>query len=289
MGHGRRSTGPRIVTYSAERRLRKPLQFLREYLSDLRSARHLAWEMARRDIVGQYRQTFLGPLLALLPGVVTTIWCTLIHHARIINVESLDMPYPAFVLISMTLWTTFVEALRAPIQALVTERAMLTRSNASLEAVVVGKLLVVLFNFGVKLLLVIGVVLYYRLPLAPTLLITPVGVLMLILLGSGIGLLLAPLNVLYRDISKAVDVITTFWLFLTPVLFPTPKEGVVGLIVRLNPVTPLLATTRAWAVLGVPWDPFAFCAIAVLTLVLLAFATVCSRVALPLVLERAIA
>ena len=275
------------MTYSAEHRLRRPLQFVREYLRDLRSARHLAWEMARRDVACQYRQTFLGPLLALLPGVVTTIWCTLIFHARIINVESLDMPYPAFVLISMTLWTTFVEALRAPIHGLVAEQAILTRSNAPLEAVVLGRILVTLFNFGVKLLLVVAVVVYYRLPVATTLFIAPLGVLMLILLGSGIGLLLAPINVLYRDVSKAIDVITTFWLFLTPVLFPTPKEGVVGVIVRLNPVTPLLATTRAWAVRGIPSEPLAFYVVSGLTLVLLAFATVCSRVALPLVLERA--
>ncbi len=72
-------------------------------------------------------------------------------------------------------------------------------------------------------------------------LLTPVGVVALVSLGLVIGLALAPLGLLYDDVGRVVTLMTTFWFFLTPVVYPLPARGVL----YLNPVTPLLIASRA--------------------------------------------
>ena len=83
-----------------------------------------------------------------------------------------------------------------------------------------------------------------------------------------------------------LNAFATFWLFLTPVLFPLPTEGLASYIVRLNPVTPLLATTRELATTGDVTEPIAFAVTAVGTLVLFAVACTFFRAALPVVIDR---
>jgi lipopolysaccharide transport system permease protein len=61
-------------------------------------------------------------------------------------------------------------------------------------------------------------------------------------LGLALGVLVAPVGLLYADVGRAIGLATGFWFFLTPVIYRMPETG----ILRFNPVTPLLDTTRAW-------------------------------------------
>jgi lipopolysaccharide transport system permease protein len=80
--------------------------------------------------------------------------------------------------------------------------------------------------------------------------------------------------------------ITGFWLFLTPVVYPVPSQGTFGLLVRLNPVTPLLVTTRELATTGVISDPTRFWIASVISIVGLLLTWVVFRLAMPFVIER---
>lgn len=274
------------LPHAAEVKLRHPVFLLSVIGREMWQSRYLAWEILRRNIASQYRQSFLGVLLAFVPPIVITIWCTLINHAKVINIPSLDLPYPAFVLMSMMLWTTFVEALYAPIQGLSEELRSLSKAAFPAEAIVLAHTGEVLFHFAIKLILIVGAIVWFSLPITWTAILAPAGLVLLILLGVSLGMILAPLNALYRDISKSLGAITTFWLFLTPVLFPLPTNGVAAVIVRLNPVTPLLASTRDLVTLGGVTDPVGFICTAVFTIGLFVFSCIFFRVALPIVIDR---
>ncbi len=68
--------------------------------------------------------------------------------------------------------------------------------------------------------------------------------------GAGGGLWLSALNVLYRDINYIMPFLTQFWLFITPVAYPSsmiPEQW--QLIYALNPMTGVVEGFR-WALLG---------------------------------------
>lgn len=274
------------VIYTPESRLRQPALLLKEMWNDVLASRELAWHLMLRDIRAQYRQSFLGYFWAFVPAIAFAAGFTLASNAKIINIGPTALPYPAYVMFSMTLWQTFVEALNAPVQAVVLARPMLARINFPREAIIFAKLGEVFFSFGIKLILIVVVFVWFQISVSWNVFLAPLALLSLVLFGTFVGVLLAPLGGLYQDVSKGLLIVTGFWLFLTPVVFPVPGGGTFGMIVKLNPVTHLLVTTRELATTGAVSDPVGFWVVSIVALAGLGLAWVIYRIAMPYVIER---
>jgi homopolymeric O-antigen transport system permease protein len=118
--------------------------------------------------------------------------------------------------------------------------------------------------------------------------LAPFGVALLIALGSGIGLILAPLNFLYRDVSKALPVITTLWFFMTPVIYVPPLHGIAAVIMqRINPVTQILLTTRNLIFPGSGSSSSGLLFPSLAAIFIFCAGMVFHRVAMPVVIDRA--
>ncbi len=276
----------RKVIYTPESQLEHPVQLLKAMGRDLLASRELARQLMIRDISAQYRQSFLGIFWAFVPPIITALGFTFASNAKIVNVGATDLPYPAYVMFSMALWQTFTEALNAPIQAVNAAKHMLAKINFPREALILAKLGEIFFNFAIKLILIVGLFLWFRMPVSWTVILAPVALIHLVILGTFIGLLLAPLGVLYNDITKGLSLIIGLWLFLTPVVYPVPREGALAAIVQLNPVTPLLVTIRELATTGVVSNPYGFWLASLIAIVGLLLAWLVFRLAMPFVVER---
>lgn len=272
--------------YTSESRMRHPLKLFKEMGKDLLASRELAWRLLVRDISAQYRQSFLGIFWAFIPPIITAAGFTFAKSNGVVNIGNTELPYPAYVMFSMTLWQTFTEALNGPPQAITNAKSMLARINFPREALILAKLGEVFFNFGIKLILILGLFIWFQIPVNWSVFLAPVALIHLVLLGTFIGLLLAPIGALYQDFSRALTLITGFWLFLTPVVYPVPSNGVFGSIVKLNPVTPLLVTTRELATTGVISDPLGFWLASLIAILGLLLAWIIYRLAMPFVIER---
>lgn len=272
--------------YTPESLLRHPSRLFKQMWLDLLASRELAWRLLIRDISAQYRQSFLGVIWAFIPPIVMAAGFTLANEAQVINIGKTDLPYPAYVMFSTALWQTFVEAINGPVKAVTVAKPMLARVNFPREALIIAKLGEVFFNFAIKLILIIGLFIWFRVSITWTVVLAPVALIHLIFLGTFIGILLSPLGVLYQDVSKGLTLLTSFWLFLTPVVYPVPSEGVFGNLVKLNPVTPLLVTTRELATTGIVSDPVGFWIISIITIIGLLVTWVGFRLAMPFVVER---
>jgi len=276
---------PRVY-YTPDSSLRRPGQLLRQMGRDLLASRELAWRLMVRDISAQYRQSALGLFWAFVPPIAMAVGFTFASQSNIIQPGVTDIPYPAYVMFSTSLWQTFVEAINGPIQAVTIAKPMLARVNFPREAIILAKVGEVIFNFGIKLFLIVALFLVYRISVSWTVILAPVALFHLILLGTLVGTLLSPFGALYQDVAKGMSMVTGFWLLLTPVVFPVPKEGVFGVLVRLNPVTPLLVTTRELATTGVLTQAPAFWIVSGLTIVGLLLTWIAFRMAMPYVIER---
>jgi lipopolysaccharide transport system permease protein len=211
---------------------------------------------------------------------------TMAGDAKVLNIATTQLPYPAYVMFSMILWQTFVEALNGPVVAVSNAKLMLSRVNLPKEAIVLAKLGEVFFNFGIKLVLIVVVFYWYQMPVTSAVLLAPLALLSLILLGTFLGLLLAPLGLLYHDVTQGLTILTGLWLFLTPIVYPVPQSGTFATIVNLNPVTPLLVTTRELATTGIVSDPSGFLMVSGVTLAGLLITWVIFRLAMPFAIER---
>jgi lipopolysaccharide transport system permease protein len=277
---------PQKITHTPDSLLRHPIQLFKLMWWDLLASRELAWRLMVRDISAQYRQSFLGIAWAFLPPIFMAAGFTLANDANVISVGKTDLPYPAYVMFSTALWQTFVDALNGPVQAITLAKPMLARVNFPREAIILAKLGEVFFNFAIKVILIVALFIWFKIPVSSTVILAPVALVHLILLGTFLGTLLSPLGVLYQDVQKTLTMITGFWLFLTPVIYPVPNEGLFGLLVKLNPVTPLLVTTRELATTGIVSDALSFWIVSILTLMGLLLTWIAFRLAMPYVIER---
>ena len=274
------------VIYTPDSALRDPRRLLREMLADLRRALPLAGALALRNVLARYRQSLLGLLWAFAPALVMAAGCVLARNAKILVVADTELPYPAYVMLSTVLWQTFHEAVTGPVQAVVGNRALLARLNFPREAVPLATLAEVLFNFAVKLVLVAGLFLWYRLPVPWTAVLAPLALLHLALLGIALGTLLAPIGALYGDVPRALTIVLGLWLFLTPVVYPIPESGPLAVLVTLNPVTPLLVSTRELTALGALSMPLGLAIAVVGSWLALGIAWLVFRLGMPFVVER---
>ena len=163
---------------------------------------------------------------------------------------------------------------------------MLARINFPREALILSGIGQVAFDFGIRLLILAGVFVIFRVPLTWGLLLAPFAILMLISLGIVIGVLLTPLGMLYSDVSAALPTITSLWFFVTPVVYPPPEQGILALLINLNPVSPLLVGARDLATRGTLSDVMPFAIVSGLTLLGLLVMWVLYRVSLPILIEK---
>lgn len=277
-----------LTVHTAEMRLRRPGDLLFGLTRDVVRSRHVAWEMMKRDLINQHRTSILGALIPLLPALTTAAWAILFRDAHIINVASVSMPYPFFVLCGMMLWAAFLESIDAPISGVQAEQSLLSKADVPPEAVTVSRIGQVLVNFGIKSILIAAAALAYRVRIPWTILFAPFGVLLIVTLGAAIGLILAPINLLFKDVSKALPVITTFWFFMTPIVFTSPNQGWLAIVMnRVNPVTPLLNAARELAFGGGLSRLTGLEVSIAFTICLFIAAALFHRVAMPIVIDRA--
>jgi lipopolysaccharide transport system permease protein len=187
---------------------------------------------------------------------------------------------------STSLWQTFVEAMNGPVAGVAAARSLLARVSFPREAIVLAKLIEAGANLLVKLLLVVGLFWWFAVPVASTVMLAPLALLGLVLFGTLVGLLLAPLGLLYRDVGRGLALVTGAWLMITPVVYPVPEGGTFATLVRWNPVTPLLVTTRELATTGVVSNAAGFAAVTAASLCGLLATWVVFRLAMPFVVER---
>lgn len=274
------------TVYTPGSPVRHPGKLLRAMFRDLGASRELAWRLFLRDVKAQYRNSILGYVWVFVPPLVASLPFIYLNSTGIVRMGDTPIPYGAYAMIGTIIWQTFVDALNSPLSALAQARAMMTRINFPREAILLAGLLHVGFSFMVRLALLIAVLAWYRIVPPSTVALFPAGMLALVLFGFTLGLALVPVGLLFGDIGRAIPVAMSFVMLLTPVLYPVPASGAAGFVAGVNPLTPLVVTTRDWLTTGAASNLGPFIVVSALSAVLLFLGWAAYRVAMPHLIAR---
>jgi lipopolysaccharide transport system permease protein len=259
---------------------------IRAMMADLWKGRELAWRLTVRDISAQYRQTFLGLLWALiLPLANTAVWLYL-NLTGIVVLQETPIPYPVYVFSGTMLWAIFMDSINAPMGQTNAARGMLTKLNFPREALLLAGVYKTLFNSGIKIVLLLGILPFFKVYPSWGLALFPLGIISLILVGTAIGLFITPVGMLYTDVGRGMPLVMQFIMYATPVVFAMPKSGLAATLFKINPLTPLILTTRDWLTGGSPELIGFFLAVNAVGLLLLLASWIGYRLSLPILIER---
>lgn len=275
-----------VTIYTPDSSLASPFRMAREMFRDLVAARELAWRLAVRDISAQYRQAFLGILWAFILPLANTVAWIFLNSSGVVKVFETTLPYPVYVFTGTMLWAIFMDALNAPLQQATAAKPMLVKLNFPREALILSGIYQTLFNAGIKVMLLLGALFFVGINPAWGLLFFPFGVLSLVLVGTGLGLLITPIGILYSDIGRALPLLMQFLMFVTPVVFPIPKKGWAATLFAINPLTPIILSTRDWLTGFTPAYLGNYLLVNFAAIVLLLVVWVVYRLAMPILIER---
>ncbi|MDJ1471632.1 ABC transporter permease [Xanthocytophaga flava] len=218
-------------------------------LQELWRYRDLLAQFVRRDFVGAYKQTVLGPLWHLAEPLATTLTYAFIFGS-IFKMSTNGMPRILFYLPGIALWTLFSNTLLST--------ASTFNANAGIFGKVYFPRLIVPINvavnsliaFGMQLILFIVIIIIYLIKgidirITWLIIFTPFLALLTSLIGLGLGMLLASITNKYRDLSKLVTVSMRLLMFATPIIYPLSKiPEKYHLLIGLNPMTSIVECFR---------------------------------------------
>jgi lipopolysaccharide transport system permease protein len=223
-------------------------------LTSLWRYRELLYFLVWRDIKVRYKQTVLGASWAIIQPVATMIVFSL-FFGRLAGVPSDGVPYPLFAFAALVPWTFFAQGLTQSANSLVASQDLIRKVYFPRLAIPIATVLSGAVDLALALTVLGGMMAFYG--VAPTLQV--MWILPLILLAFvtalGVGLWFAALNVQYRDVAYIVPFIVQFWLFATPIAYPSsllPEQWRV--VYALNPMVGVVEGFR-WALVGADTAP----------------------------------
>ena len=239
---------------------------------ELWAYRELLYFLTWRDLKVRYKQTLLGVTWVVMQPLLMTVVFTL-FLGKLIRVPSDNVPYALFVLAGMLPWTFISASVVGSSSSLVGSGHLITKvyfPRVIIPAsVICGRLVDLLVSF-VVFALVLAV---YRVPITRQLLLLPLILLLMSILALAIGMWTSAVNVKYRDITALLPVFVQFWMFISPVVYPSSLVQAQNITpvwrwaYAMNPTVGIIENFRA-AVLGTPinWQTLAIAAVVTLIL-----------------------
>jgi lipopolysaccharide transport system permease protein len=218
-------------------------------LNELWATRELLYFFIWRDIKIRYKQTVIGAVWAVIQPFMTMVVFSLFFGV-LARMPSHGLPYPVFYYSALLPWMYFSGALQNTTNVVVEQQQVITkvyfpRLVLPLSAVASG-----LVDFFIGFAVFLGMMAYFRLVPGPAVLLVPLFLLMAVLTALGVGLWLSALNAIYRDVRYVVPFLVQFWLFASPVAYPSsliPDRW--RWLYGLNPMAGVIEGFR-WALTG---------------------------------------
>ena len=237
-------------------------------LHDLWEYRELLYFLAWRDIKVRYKQTVLGAAWAIIQPFFTMVVFS-IFFGRLAKMPSDGIPYPIFAYCALVPWSYFAGALDRAGNSLVGSANLITKVYLPRLVVPLSATMAGLLDFAIAFVVLIAMMIFYGITPTSAVWALPFFLLLALATSLGVGLWLSALNVQYRDVRYTIPFLTQFWLFASPVAYPSslvPEQWRV--LYGLNPMAGVIEGFR-WALLGKGSGPGPMLAVSVLVTVVL--------------------
>jgi lipopolysaccharide transport system permease protein len=218
-------------------------------LGELWAQRELLYFFIWRDIKVRYKQTLIGAAWAVLQPLATMVIFTL-FFGRLAKMPSYDLPYPIFFYAALLPWTYFAGALANATSTMVENQRMITKIYFPRLILPLSSVLGGLLDFAIAFVLLLAMMVYYRIAPAASILLLPLFLLLAVATALGAGLWLSALNAMYRDVRYVVPFLVQFWMFASPVAYPStlvPEKW--RWLYGLNPMAGVIEGFR-WSLTG---------------------------------------
>jgi lipopolysaccharide transport system permease protein len=237
---------------------------------ELWAYRELLYFFVWRDIKVRYKQTVIGAAWAVLQPVLTMIVFSL-FFGKLAKIPSGGLPYPIFYYCALLPWMYFATAMQGATNIVLDNQRVITKIYFPRVVLPIAAVLAGLLDFTISFCIFLTLMVYYRIIPTASIIWLPAFLLLTVLTALGMGLWLSALNAMYRDVRYVVPFLVQFWMFASPVAYPSslvPEKW--RWLYGLNPMAGVIEGFR-WALTGHGQPPGILLAASSAAVVLLVF------------------
>ncbi|MDQ7788255.1 MAG: ABC transporter permease [Thermodesulfovibrionales bacterium] len=221
---------------------------------ELKEYRDLLFSLALRDVKVMYAQTIMGFSWAVLQPLVQIILFTIIF-GKVARVNTDGIPYVLFSSVALIPWNYISQTMTQSTQSLVTGQHLLGKIYFPRLIFPLMPVFSKLINFGISLLIVLSIMLYYRVYPTTNMLFLPLFLIMMMLVPASIGLWFSTLAIRFRDVQHLLPFSIQLLMYTAPIIYSASSiPAKYRFIYSLNPVVGIIEGFRA-CLLGtpIPW------------------------------------
>jgi lipopolysaccharide transport system permease protein len=223
-------------------------------LRELWQYRELVYFLIWRDIKIRYKQTALGASWAVIQPFFTMVVFS-IFFGRLAGVPSDGIPYPIFSFAALVPWMFFSNGLTQSANSVVGSQELIKKVYFPRLAIPASAVLAGSVDFGIAFVVLLVMMGFYGIVPSAAVVWLPALLLLALVTCLGAGLWLSALNVRYRDVRHVVPFLVQFWLFATPIAYPSSLlDEPWRTVYALNPMVGVIEGFR-WALLGTETAP----------------------------------
>ena len=222
-------------------------------ITAMQKYRFLIKQLVDRDFKAKYKRSVLGVFWSFLNPLLNMA----VQYVVFSNLFRFDIPYfPVYLLCGNVIFTYFSESCGMALTSIVGNASLITKVYVPKYIYPLTRILSSLINLLISMIPLIAVALISGLLPAPAYVLSLYAFVCLALFCLGLGMLLSAAMVFFRDIQFLWGVLTTVWMYLTPIFYPVsilPKN--IKTIVELNPLYYYVTFVRTCIIDGVSPEP----------------------------------
>jgi len=208
-----------------------------QFIKLIFAKRSLIVSMAKRELASQYVGSFFGLFWTFINPLVTifVFWVIFSVGFRVQPVN--DVPFVVWLAAGMSVWFCFADIINGSTGVVVAHAQLIKKTFFPASILPIVKALSCLFTHGVFLAVLVGLIIFQKMPFDVYWLQALYYLVCMLILALGIGWLLAALQVFVRDTAHIVGVLLQLGFWATPIFWDlNMMPDNLQIIFKLNPM-----------------------------------------------------
>ncbi|WP_162426449.1 ABC transporter permease [Pontibacter pudoricolor] len=218
-------------------------------LKEIWKYRDLLWLWVRREYVGAYKQTILGPFWHFISPIFGTLTYMLVF-GKIANLSTDGVPMFLFYNAGLAIWNFFNGCYGSTSSAFQRYAGIFGKVYFPRLIMPMASIISSLIKFGIQFSFFLVVYAYiivvqgYEPSLGWGLLYIPVSLFLMAGIGFGFGIIVSAITTKYRDLNLLMGFVMTLLMYATPIIYSF--TSVDHELKKYLAVNPLVAPTEAF-------------------------------------------
>jgi lipopolysaccharide transport system permease protein len=223
-------------------------------LQEVWKYRELLYFLMWRDIKVRYKQTIIGAAWAIIQPFFTMVVFSL-FFGYLAKIPSDGIPYPIFSYTALVPWMFFANGLSQSSDSLVSSANLIKKVYFPRLAIPIAAVMSGIVDFVLAFSVLLGIMFFYGIIPTWHIIWLPAFIILTLTTSLGMGLWLSAMNIQFRDIRYTVPFLIQFWLFSTPIAYPSSLLSEPWRTAyAINPMVGVVEGFR-WALLGTNTAP----------------------------------